>query len=281
MREEILTDALLRQFLLGKVDEEERERIESLFLTDPQARERVLAAEQDLIEDYLEDSLTTEDNVLFLARFAHTSAQQRQLRINKSIKDWAQKEAPSIRAVTAKASALSRLGELFRLKPAFVIPMVVTAMIVIAIVAVWLSSRREKLDRYRTINQELVQLNSPASLSEIPLNMSSLDLSPVTVRSGEKEIEIKKTAQTQIFELRLPWTQGERYSSYRAEVHRVGSAELLTIPNVQAEHNGGYRIRMRLPAYSLRRGHYLVRLTGFNPNGGAGITEDYTFAVSE
>ena len=34
MKEELLTDALLREFLLGKVDEEERERIESLFLTD-------------------------------------------------------------------------------------------------------------------------------------------------------------------------------------------------------------------------------------------------------
>ena len=37
MNEELLTDAVLREFLLGKVDEEESARIESLFLTDSEA----------------------------------------------------------------------------------------------------------------------------------------------------------------------------------------------------------------------------------------------------
>src|SRR5215204_4233426 len=95
MKEEILTDDLLREFLLGKVDEEERERIEGMFLTDSQACARVLAAEQDLIEDYLEDSLTATDKDIFLSRYAYTTAAQRKLRINKSIKDWALRESVS------------------------------------------------------------------------------------------------------------------------------------------------------------------------------------------
>src|SRR5215212_10197786 len=95
MKQEIFTDTLLRQYLLGKVDDEERQRIEKLFITDSQARDRILSAEQELIEDYLEDSLTTEDKEIFLAQYARTPEQQRKLRINKSIKDW---------AVTAQAS---------------------------------------------------------------------------------------------------------------------------------------------------------------------------------
>lgn len=278
---EILTDAVLREFLLGKVDEEERERIEGWFLTDSQSRERVLAAEQDLIEDYLEDSLTAADKEIFLSRYGHTPAQQQKLRINKSLKNWALREAASTHAVSAKVSALSRLRELFRLKPAFVIPIVVTAMIVIAVTAVWLSSRREQQDRYRAIEQELVQLNTPSSLRESPPNMTSLELSPVSVRSAEQEREFKKTAETRLVELRLPWRQKERYSSYRAEVSRVGGDELFKILSVQPENDGGYRVRTRLPAYAFRRGHYRVRLTGINPDGGAGLTEEYTFAVSE
>src|SRR5690349_311562 len=93
MKEERLTDALLREFLLGKTNDEERERIESLFLSDSQTRERVLALEQDLIEDYLEDNLTQEDKERFLSRFAQTEDQRRTLRITKSIKDWAVTEA--------------------------------------------------------------------------------------------------------------------------------------------------------------------------------------------
>jgi len=281
MKEELLTDALLREFLLGKVDEEERERIEGLFLTDSQARERILAAEQDLIEDYLEVGLTAADKELFLARYGQTPAQQRQLRINKSIKDWALRESALTHAVPAKTLALNQLRERFRLKAVLVIPIVVTAMIVIAITAVWLSSRRNQQERYPAIEQELAQLNTPASLSEIPPSMSSLELSPVAVRSAERETEFRKTADTQLVELRLPWVQKERYSSYRAEVSRVGGDELFTITSAQAENDGRYRIRMRLPAYRLHHGHYRVRLTGITPDGSAGLTEDYTFAVSE
>jgi len=281
MKEEVLTDALAREFLLGKVDEEDHERIEGLYLTDSQARERILVAEEDLIEDYLEDSLTTADKELFLARYGRTAAQRRQLLINKSIKDWALRESASTHVVPAKVSVLSRLRERFWQRPAFVIPILVTAMMVIAIAAVWLSTRREQQERHRAIEQELAQLNTPASLREVPPNVSLLELPAVTVRSAEVEKEFKKTAETRLLELRLPLVQKERYSSYRVEVRRVGGDEIFTIPSVEAESDGAYRIRVRIPASHLHRGHYNVRLTGITPDGNAGLTEDYSFAVSE
>ena len=65
MTEELLTDAVLREFLLDQLDDSKREQIENLFLTDPQLRDRLLFAEQDLIEDYLEGSLTNADKERF------------------------------------------------------------------------------------------------------------------------------------------------------------------------------------------------------------------------
>ena len=50
MNNESIDDAFLREFLLGKVSDEERARIEDLFLIDPQAKERVLGVEQDLTD---------------------------------------------------------------------------------------------------------------------------------------------------------------------------------------------------------------------------------------
>ena len=92
MNEELVADVELRQFLLGYVDDKERERIESLFVTNP-LRERMLAAEQELIEEYLEDSLKPADKEKFIEQYAVTPAQRRKLRITKSIKDWAIAEA--------------------------------------------------------------------------------------------------------------------------------------------------------------------------------------------
>jgi hypothetical protein len=91
--ETAITDALVRQYLLGYVDDEERQRIESLFLTDSKMRERLLVIEQDLVEDYLEDFLTPADKERFLLHYAQTPKQQRKLRITKSIKDRALAEA--------------------------------------------------------------------------------------------------------------------------------------------------------------------------------------------
>ena len=280
MKEEGFTDALLREFLLGKVNEEERERIENLFLTDTQARERILAAEQDLIEDYLEDSLAAADEESFLSRYGQTSTQQRQLQINKSIKKWALSESSSTHAVPVKISVWTYLRERLRLKPALIIPIAATALIAVVVAAVWLSSRREQQNRHLAIEHVLAELNAFESLREVPPHMRSLVLSPVTVRSSEQQPEINTRDDTRIVELRLPWIK-ERYSTYQAEVRRVGDDESFTIFNLQAETDGEYVIRIRLPVQMLRRGQYQVLLAAISSDGSASLAEDYRFTVAD
>ncbi len=281
MKEEVFSDELLRQFLLDQVNDEERERIESLFITDSQARERVLAAEQDLIEDYLEDSLTTADRERFLSRYAQTTAQRRKLKITKSIKDRAVTKAGLIETIPARISGWSRLLARLRQKPTFVIPIAVTAMIAIVVAAVWLNSRSERNKQRLAIEQELAQLNAPQSLRGVLPQMLSKELSPITLRSVEQQTEIKTRPDIRIVELHLPWIQKERYPTYRAEVRRFGDDESFMIRNLQAENEGRYAIRIRLPAHLLTRGHYQVHLSGIATDGAVSPAEEYTFAVSD
>ena len=274
MKEDLPTEAGFRAFLLGKLDDEQRELIEDLFLTDAQVRERVLAAEQDLIEDYLEDNLTGADRDRFLSRYAQTPAQQRELRITKSIKDWAVREAAVSRGVTSKSSTLS--GFRAWLRPAFVVP--VTAAIVIAVVVgLWLNGRMQQRNRHLAVEQELARLNSPSSLREDPGQMASLDLSPVTVRSGQSQAEFEQSGDINLLELRLAWIQRERYSTYRAVVRR--GDETFHLPELQAEGEGN-TIRIRLPTSMLSSGRYEIELTGINPDGTLGLTETYPLIVS-
>ena len=278
MKEERITDALLREFLLGNVADEEQERIENLVLTDPHTRERVFAIEQELIDDYLEDSLSEGDEERFVSLYAQTDKQRRKLRITKSITDWAVTEASAPQAVAAKASIWSRLGACLRLRPVFVIPIAVTLLI---LVAIFLVHSLIEQRRYSAIQQELAQLNSPASLHEVPSQMSSLELRPVSVRSVERQTEFKPGFDIGIVELRLPWVQRQSYSRYRVEVHRVDDDEVFTIHNLQTENEGPNVIRMRLPANMLQRGHYLVSVRGIDNDGTLGQAEEYSFAVSD
>jgi hypothetical protein len=151
-------------------------------------------------------------------------------------------------------------------------------VIAIVLAIVWLNSREEQRKHLAT-EQELAQLNSPASLREVPPQITPFDLRPVSVRSGQPQTELKIPVEIRFIELRLPWIQNERYSMYQAEVLRVGDREVFTIPNLQAESNGRYTIRLRLPAQMLTRGDYQITLTGLSTDGSAKSSEEYSFVV--
>src|ERR1700741_358804 len=131
MKEEFMTDAFLREFLLGELADEERERIESLYLTDDETRERVLDAEQDLIEEYLEGSLSRAKKERFVLRYARTVEQRQRLRITKSIKDWALTQEEKTQAATVPTSAQRRL------RPVLVVPIAAMVVIAIMLAIVW------------------------------------------------------------------------------------------------------------------------------------------------
>jgi len=279
MKEDSVTDALLREFLLGKLADADRERMEGLFLTDSATRERVLVLEQDLIDDYLEDSLSQEDKERFLSRYAQTDEQRRKLRITGAIKDWAVREARAPHPAAPTLSVWSRIWTWLRLKPRFVVPIAITIVIAIILAIVWLNSREEQR-KHLAIEQELAQLNSPASLREVPPQITPFDLRPVSVRSGQPQAELKIPVEIRFIELRLPWIQTEHYPMYQAEVRRLRDRKSFKISNLQAQSNGRYTIRLRLPAQLLTSGNYQINLTGVTANGTLSFSEEYSFVVT-
>jgi len=278
MKHEVLSDALLREFLLGKLDDEDRLQIESLFLVHREARQRVLNAEQDLIEDYLENSLTPPDREIFLSMYARTAAQRQCLRITKSIKDEGMAEATLSQTGPAIIAGRSEFLERLLFRPVLLPPISVTITIAIVITLVWLNSRMRQ-ERF-VVDQELTRLNAPASLREVSPEMVSLDLSPLTFRSAVRQVQLKTGTGVQIVELRLPWFQKEHPSAYVAEIRRVDDDESFTIRNVPLESDGRYATRIRLPAQILRPGQYEIRLSVIAANGETDLAEEYQFTVA-
>lgn len=276
MGEHLVTDASLRQFLLGQLDEEERQQIEKLFITDSLSRERVLFIEQDLIEDYLEGSLTATDQKSFLQQYTATPAQRQKLRIAKSIKERAAREGGQ--TVPPAASVWSRWAERLRPRFVFVVPVAVVVIIAIVAAAVWLGDRIERRNRHLALVEEVIQLNVPSSMNNALPQMKVLELGPGTFRSGEGPPELVRSSEVQKVELHLQWPQKEQYPTYRAVVHRISDDESVTINDRHAE-SDGKTIRLRLPAHFLTRGTYLIELTGIADDGATSPTEEYQFTV--
>jgi len=274
MKEEPVSDALLRQLLLGQVDDQERQRLESMFVTGTLSNERVVAAEQHLLDEFLDDSLTPEDKERFLAQYGETPAEQRKLRIAKSIYDWA---TISAEVSTAAGSRWSRLFERVWLKPVVVVPVAAVVLIAITFIFVTLRSSWEQRNRYLAMQHELARLNSPSMLREP--SAPAVTLTPGTVRSAEAENEVTAPANVEFVELRLLWTQKDRFPSYQATIRRYEGDERFTVSGLQLDNGNG--IRLNLPPRYLARGLYQVEISGVAANGTTGPPEEYTFVVNQ
>jgi hypothetical protein len=270
MKEEPVSDTLLRQFLLGNVDDQERQRLESMFVTGALSRERVMAAEQHLLDDFLENSLTPEDRERFLAQYGETPDEQRNLRIAISIQEWAARQE----VTAANASRRSGVRQGFPLNPVLVIPVAAVFFVAIICGAVWLRSRWEERNSHLAMQQELVRLNA-SSMRDVSPATPPFKLMPGALRSAEAENELTPPANVEFVEVQLIWTQ-ERYPSYQAIIRRFDDEERFTAPDLQLDASGF--IRLRLPRRFLTRGLYLIEISGVS-GGVAGPAEEYRFVV--
>lgn len=285
MSEKPMTRAVARRFLLGAVDDSERQQIESLFIIDPETKETILIAEDELVEDYLEGSLSESDTAKFLEQYAYGHRQRRKLRIVESIKEYGRAEALRDQSGSSFLQHLRSFISLHgRRDRRLYIPIAVAMAVVLVVIAVWLvqwSNQRMRDQNLRlAFEQQLKDLNAPSSLSENPPQMLSLILPSVSLRSVNSPAEIKPQAVYRIIELQLLWPQKEEAQNYRAILRRVGDAEKFTIANVHAEKNPvGKVVRLRLPAVSLAPGLYQVSLSAIASDGTPGPAEEYDFII--
>jgi hypothetical protein len=169
------------------------------------------------------------------------------------------------------------------LKPVLVIPVAVAATVAIVFALVWVNSRTNDRDmEYVAMQQELLQLNTPSSLRDVPSQMSSLTLKPGSIRSVEAESELRKPADNAVAELRLLWLQTEDYPSFQATLRRPGDERSYSAPNLTVAKEAGKYIRLRLSSRMLaQRGNYQIELMGIAANGAKSPPEIYSFTVSE
>jgi len=280
---EQLTDTKLRQFLLGDVDDLEREQIEKRFISDPQSKQRILIAEEDLIEDYLEDSLSPIQKQQFLAQYGYTPQHRRRLQITRLIKDNAMSGASAVDIAAVKR--ISFFSQLWSQNKRILIPALAVLMIALIAGVIFVSQSRrrksEEANQRTSIERELAELNSTTAS---PLSSSaavSMVLPPISVREVGTNHEITQKPGTTVIELHLLWTQKQGFSSYRATLNRVAETEQFTISALHLQDDkSGRAVILKIPSHLLRRGLYQVNLSGAEPSGPSSLSEEYTFTVN-
>ncbi len=268
---------LIRQYLLGELDEGQRNTIEELLIIDRQYLEETLAVESELFDDYVNDDLSESDQKKFVEHLLSTSIQLKKLQFAKALINTgieaAANSPPAIGKVyqtekwwipASKKSALS-------FSIAAVIIVVLAASFIIYII----------FNQHKSLERELAELNSEERqrYEDIPNTLIAGPLQPWIVRESGEMKRVFIPIGTEIVQLRLDILVNA-YQSYLVVLQTGEGQVIFTLSGLKpGDIKGDAVVLINIPGRILTSGDYQVELSGINADGQLERVGRYTFRV--
>ena len=302
MKEQTIDEVVARRFLLGQLSPDEQGRVEELAFDDPESFEVLQAAEDDLIDEFVYDDLSSEEKERFEEYYLVQPGRREDLRIANALRDHFERAQPG-------PSVWERVKKWFHLGTAPLIPIVVKAAIIIGAAVVTLVTLIPRMPRlfpvYQVKQGEPPALPSPtttASQSPAPPSQPSPSpapkASPTPHRSpstsyafllvpggpartgggGEKSVPLGSGSA----EFELPLTGGSSYSTYQVTL-ASGDKIIQTFTRLKrTKISTGNGIRIRVSSNLLegsQRYHFILK--GVAANGSLELVDNYYFRVTK
>ena len=268
---------LVRQYLLGDLDEEQQQAIEEHLTIDRHFLEEILAIESELFDDYVNDDLSESDQKKFVEHLLSTSVQRQKLHFAKALTEHGGVEA----AANSPPLIVFQSGRKWRpVSKELIFGIAALACIVAALFIVYKINIQHS---HTSLQQELADLNR----EERQRSEDSSDtlivgpLTPWLVReSGEmRKISIPDT--TEIVQLRLSVTM-DPYQNYQAVLETAEGQDIFTIGKLKRRDvKGEFVVLLNMPARILSPGDYQLELNGLNEDEQLEGVGRYTFRVLE
>ena len=279
----------LRRYLLGDVSPDEREEIEVWLMSDDDAYDVLVAAEDDLIDESLNGKLQKTDLERFNSYFLAAPERQRKLAFDRSLRRYVNKHRPPPQS----GQLWDFIASFFRSRP--ILGSVCTALILLTIVGggwstftllrvkrefrlasdqlanVWSEREtyRRQLDESRTTSQglqtQLDALNRTiAELKPPPQALLTFNLIPGISRSSSSIPRMTVPANTKLVRVSLILLD-DNYDSYRVLLFDEGGRQLWTAPQLKATTTTtGKAVVVSVPGELLSNGDYNFSLSGIS-----------------
>jgi hypothetical protein len=306
MTEVTTEDLRMRQFLLGELGEQEREELEQRVLAEASIRDKLLMAEDDLIEEYLEGFLKGGERENFLRQFLAIPHQRNKLKLAKSLRRFSRNEAnidtvhiaphvfseAVIETVPTERGRISEAGldtvpieplDTVGLKPRpfgrkllVYAPIAAVVLVAVTIGSVWYVKYRRSATQRQAIERELAQLNTSGK-PNLPSDQTYMLIVPPTSTTNIVS-SIPSTFKGPVVELwLLPRKQTEHYN---ALLQKEGSQDQFQISNLHFQNGAGGRVvLLRISTRLLTAGVYRVQLNGLSTDGRVVGTDEYSFKI--
>lgn len=313
-QENLYNETEIRRFLLGELEEKERTAFEAKFLADEDFFAQIRVVEDELIEDYVRGTLAEKDK--FEREFLTTKKRRERVAFMRAM---IAKLSEKPQKVEAKTPFFAPLIEFFR-QPKFVFgaAFAILALVFgfwflairkpVEIVQQITPTPRIEIKTNQTaivnpptnqttnenvsVNANLPEkresnkanstnanIETPKKPEEKPKEIVSnpvLALFAGGVRSEGKtnELNLPRNAQGASLVLNL---ESQDYQTYRAEIVDQNGSVIYRSGKLRARNS---KINAFVPSKNLKRGDYILKLYGFNPQNEEESAADFQFRVT-
>ncbi len=302
-----VSDETLRQYLLGRLGEDERLELDQHLLFDDSLAERILLCESELIDDFVAQRLPSRERELFTQRFLVTESRKQKLRLASALRGYADSQSRAGESL-AVSSWRERVGNFF----GFELPPVWAlagsfAVLMLLVGLTWFALRRAQPVQVAVTRQEPVPALSPASSSAsapsppvtstppvktensptpvepvMPTTVASFVLLPGAVRDGGDMTRISvPRGERDVVRLTLS-LEADTPGLYRAELATAEGQKVTVRDRLKARiTNADAKVTLDIPARLLKHGDYQIVLSRQKPDGQTEGAGRYYFRALE
>lgn len=255
---------VLRSYLLGTLEAEPRAELEERILCDPAAYEEVSLLEEELIDQYVADRLSKEEQQQFETNFLSTAERQKKLRFGQLLKRYMTSQAVPALSENVPVAQLNQTNPSRRFIAPLAFAVVVALLLGIALLY-WLAVRKP-------VEYQLVQQDS-SPVVVVPLSPASEELQGIS----RQRVIIPPQGFNVKLELEVVNTS---FKQYKSELFRENKP--LQTDALKVETKGEQRIvPLTITGETLSPGDYQVKLSGVSDSGHDEFIDNYSFRVTK
>jgi hypothetical protein len=270
---------VIRLYFLGRVTEEERQRLEKQFMTDLDYQEEVLIVEEDLIQAYLHDALSTEEKESFAAHLLSTPQQRQRLEIARALDRYCGQSPPAeVQITDGQISEDYSRPRTIGSRSFFRSPVVAYSLAAVLLIGIlaggwWLFNKWRQPD----FASEFALLNSrQAGSQKADLIVKLFPNSP----RGDAVPKVAPQRQTDLVELQLA-APADDHRSYQVKLRGGNLPGVFSVSDLEPTVSPtGRVVPVRLRTTGLMPGDYFLELGGLTAGGVFESLADYRFRVS-
>lgn len=275
---EIEREIVIRRYLLGDLNDKDREQVEMRLITDRDYKEEVLIVEEELLDDYVSDALVQRERDLFHNHYLSTPLQRQKLRIAQALDKYAAQGVAAPAEVKGGRRLVKKLSNVFRSRK-LLMQLSWATLIFVVLGGTWWVFKNWRSGT-NDLEAELVQLNGPgSSVLEPGPSVLQAVLPPLSFRESRASVTVTITKETQIVQLRIPHTS-ERQQGYLGALKDSNGNEVVKVDGLMARNvDNAKMLVLQLPVRVFETGDYVVSIREPNAAGVFEETGNYSFRV--